>query len=129
MVGVRYGVARASVGESREARTAGCGPAGPPITRVAAIPPARAEAGITVSQFRYDAYAAVTADSRIGPPVESLFKPLYRLGAERLVGGEGAGLGLPIVRSVAEAHGGTVAATPRPGGGLEIRVSLPVDPE
>ncbi|MFF0265173.1 sensor histidine kinase [Kribbella sp. NPDC004536] len=64
------------------------------------------------------------------PPyeVESLFKPFYRLGAERLVGGKGAGLGLSIVRSVAEAHGGRVAAVPRPGGGLEITVVLPVDP-
>ncbi|MFF0340041.1 sensor histidine kinase [Kribbella sp. NPDC004875] len=64
------------------------------------------------------------------PPyeVESLFKPFYRLGAERLVGGKGAGLGLSIVRSVAEAHGGSVTAVPRPGGGLEITVVLPVDP-
>jgi signal transduction histidine kinase len=63
------------------------------------------------------------------PPyeVESLFKPFYRLGSERLVTGKGAGLGLSIVRSVAEAHGGTVVATPRQGGGLEISVSLPVD--
>jgi signal transduction histidine kinase len=63
------------------------------------------------------------------PPyeVESLFKPFYRLGAERLVGGKGAGLGLSIVRSVAEAHGGTVSAVPRGGGGLEITVVLPVD--
>ncbi|WP_165949264.1 sensor histidine kinase, partial [Kribbella turkmenica] len=59
------------------------------------------------------------------PPyeVEALFKPFYRLGAERLVGGKGAGLGLSIVRSVAEAHAGTVAAVPRPGGGLEIAVT------
>ncbi len=65
------------------------------------------------------------------PPyeVESLFKPFYRLGTERLVGGKGAGLGLSIVRSVVEAHGGAVVATPRQGGGLEISVSLPVDPE
>ncbi|WP_432882639.1 sensor histidine kinase [Kribbella sp. CA-245084] len=64
------------------------------------------------------------------PPyeVESLFKPFYRLGAERLVSGKGAGLGLSIVRSVAEAHGGTVTAVPRAGGGLEITVELPVDP-
>ncbi|RZU19683.1 signal transduction histidine kinase [Kribbella rubisoli] len=63
------------------------------------------------------------------PPyeVESLFKPFYRLGAERLVGGKGAGLGLSIVRSVAEAHGGAVTAVPRGGGGLEITVVLPVD--
>lgn len=64
------------------------------------------------------------------PPyeVEALFKPFYRLGAERLVSGKGAGLGLSIVRSVAEAHGGTVTGVPRPAGGLEITVSLPADP-
>jgi signal transduction histidine kinase len=64
------------------------------------------------------------------PPyeVDSLFKPFYRLGAERLVGGKGAGLGLSIVRSVATAHGGSVTAVPRPGGGLEITVTLPLDP-
>ncbi|GAB3816001.1 sensor histidine kinase [Kribbella italica] len=64
------------------------------------------------------------------PPyeVEGLFKPFRRLGADRLVGAQGAGLGLSIVRSVAEAHGGTVRATARDGGGLKIVVSLPVDP-
>ncbi|MFB6721714.1 sensor histidine kinase [Kribbella sp. NPDC056345] len=64
------------------------------------------------------------------PPyeVDALFKPFYRLGAERLVSGKGAGLGLSIVRSVAEAHGGTVTAVPRPAGGLEITVTLPADP-
>ncbi len=62
------------------------------------------------------------------PPyeVEALFKPFYRLGAERLVSTKGAGLGLSIVRSVAEAHGGTVTAVPRPGGGLEVTVRLPM---
>ncbi|TDW88754.1 HAMP domain-containing sensor histidine kinase [Kribbella sp. VKM Ac-2566] len=64
------------------------------------------------------------------PPyeVESLFKPFYRLGAERLVSTKGAGLGLSIVRSVAEAHGGTVTAVPREGGGLQVTVALPLDP-
>ncbi|WP_198682601.1 HAMP domain-containing sensor histidine kinase [Kribbella sp. VKM Ac-2569] len=73
---------------------------------------------------------AVTNTGPEIPPyeVDSLFKPFYRLGAERLVGGKGAGLGLSIVRSVAEAHGGTVTAMPRAGGGLEITVVLPVDP-
>ncbi|TCC12401.1 HAMP domain-containing histidine kinase [Kribbella soli] len=64
------------------------------------------------------------------PPyeVESLFKPFYRLGAERLVSAKGAGLGLSIVRSVTEAHAGTVTALPREGGGLQVTVTLPLDP-
>lgn len=64
------------------------------------------------------------------PPyeVESLFKPFYRLGAERLVSTKGAGLGLSIVRSVTEAHAGTVTALPREGGGLQVTVTLPLDP-
>ncbi|WP_327638009.1 HAMP domain-containing histidine kinase [Kribbella sp. NBC_00482] len=60
--------------------------------------------------------------------VESLFKPFYRLGAERLVSTKGAGLGLSIVRSVTEAHAGTVTAVPREGGGLQVTVTLPLDP-
>lgn len=64
------------------------------------------------------------------PPyeVEALFKPFHRLADDRLVGAKGAGLGLSIVQSVAQAHGGSVSAEPRPDGGLTITVRLPVDP-
>ncbi|GAA1606757.1 HAMP domain-containing sensor histidine kinase [Kribbella sancticallisti] len=64
------------------------------------------------------------------PPyeVEGLFKPFHRLGEDRVVGSKGAGLGLSIVQSVALAHGGSVRAEPREGGGLVIIVRLPVDP-
>ncbi|EIT69559.1 signal transduction histidine kinase [Hydrocarboniphaga effusa AP103] len=37
----------------------------------------------------------------------------------------GAGLGLAIVRRVAESHGGTVSLHDREGGGLRIRIELP----
>jgi signal transduction histidine kinase len=58
--------------------------------------------------------------------VEGLFEPFRRLGADRVAGGgRGAGLGLSIVRSVVVAHGGRVAARPRPGGGLIVEVFLP----
>ncbi len=37
----------------------------------------------------------------------------------------GTGLGLAIARRVFEVHGGSVMATPRPGGGLTVSVELP----
>jgi two-component system OmpR family sensor kinase len=37
----------------------------------------------------------------------------------------GSGLGLAIVRSVADAHRGTVSAANRPGGGAEVTIRLP----
>jgi len=40
----------------------------------------------------------------------------------------GSGLGLAIVRDVAETHGGTVFAEPRPGGGACVGLVLPVTP-
>ncbi|NUR92836.1 MAG: HAMP domain-containing histidine kinase [Nonomuraea sp.] len=57
--------------------------------------------------------------------VPLLFKPFHRLGAERVVTGMSAGLGLSIVRSVAVAHGGDVTARPREGGGLVVTATLP----
>jgi len=38
----------------------------------------------------------------------------------------GHGLGLPIVRKVAEAHGGVATAIARDGGGLDVRVEIPL---
>ncbi len=39
--------------------------------------------------------------------------------------GDGHGLGLPILRRVAEAHGGAASASARPGGGLVVTVLVP----
>jgi signal transduction histidine kinase len=55
--------------------------------------------------------------------VERLTEPFERLG--RSADGNGAGLGLSIVRAVAEAHGGTVRIAAPPGGGLDVTVELP----
>jgi signal transduction histidine kinase len=56
--------------------------------------------------------------------VPGLFEPFRRGGRER-TGARGAGLGLAIVRAVCDAHGGTVTAQARDGGGLEVTVTLP----
>jgi signal transduction histidine kinase len=74
--------------------------------------------------------SAVLTVTNTGPvvpayEVETLFQPFRRLHRERVDGGRGFGLGLSIVRAVTVAHGGTVRATPREGGGLEITVALP----
>ncbi|MFN8204071.1 MAG: HAMP domain-containing sensor histidine kinase [Solirubrobacteraceae bacterium] len=69
----------------------------------------------------------VVANSGAPVPVAAagrLLEPFQRL-ARRGEGPPGVGLGLSIVRSVAEAHGGTVELEPRPGGGLRVTVRLP----
>jgi signal transduction histidine kinase len=56
--------------------------------------------------------------------VPTLFEPFRRLARDRTGGQRGSGLGLSIVRSIVDAHGGRVDGTPNPGGGLVITVTL-----
>ncbi|HZB33245.1 MAG TPA: HAMP domain-containing sensor histidine kinase [Streptosporangiaceae bacterium] len=60
--------------------------------------------------------------------VERLFEPFRRLNTDRTESAKGAGLGLSIVRSVVNAHRGSVQTTPRAGGGLIVTVRLPSSP-
>ncbi|KJK39636.1 histidine kinase [Streptomyces variegatus] len=74
---------------------------------------------------------AVLVVSNTGPVVpayeiDNLFEPFRRLRTERTGSDKGVGLGLSIVRSVARAHGGHIYAQPREGGGLVMRVALPI---
>ncbi|MFI9154179.1 sensor histidine kinase [Streptomyces sp. NPDC053367] len=74
---------------------------------------------------------AVLVVSNTGPVVpayeiDNIFEPFRRLRTERTGSDKGVGLGLSIVRSVARAHGGHISAQPRDGGGLTVRVTLPV---
>jgi len=73
------------------------------------------------------AVLTVTNTGPVVPPyeIETIFQPFRRLNRERVDGGRSFGLGLSIVRAVARAHGGTVRAVPREGGGLEITAALP----
>ncbi|MGW2738404.1 ATP-binding protein [Streptomyces sp. NPDC001288] len=58
--------------------------------------------------------------------IPGLFMPFRRL-TDRVGSARGSGLGLSIVRAVAHAHGGEVAASPRSGGGLDMEMTIPVD--
>lgn len=56
---------------------------------------------------------------------ERIFEPFYRLpGASEREGG--VGLGLALVKSISQRHGGTVRCEGRPGGGASFVVELPV---
>ncbi|WP_344429784.1 sensor histidine kinase [Amycolatopsis minnesotensis] len=46
-------------------------------------------------------------------------------GGDRVRQPRGSGLGLSVVQAIAEAHGGSATATPHPGGGLAVSVTLP----
>jgi signal transduction histidine kinase len=81
---------------------------------------------VTVEQAAGHAVLTVT---NTGPPVPQgslprLFEPFRRV-TDRVGSGTGSGLGLSIVRSVTQVHGGTVDAVPREGGGLVVNVRLP----
>jgi signal transduction histidine kinase len=54
-----------------------------------------------------------------------LFEPLFRADRTRNSATGGAGLGLAIVRRLTAAHGGSVRADNRPGGGARFVVRLP----
>ncbi len=61
-----------------------------------------------------------------GPGVEPELLPhLFERFSQARVGGGGAGLGLTIVKGVAEAHGGSVSVMSEPGSGSTFTIRLP----
>ena len=67
-------------------------------------------------------------EHRRGTPPQlasTLVEPFQRGTARVRTDHAGVGLGLAIVKSIVEAHEGTVALTPRPGGGLIVTVWVP----
>jgi two-component system sensor histidine kinase CpxA len=57
--------------------------------------------------------------------IKRIFEPFYRVDEARNRKSGGHGLGLAIAASAIRRHGGTIAASNRKEGGLEVRVVLP----
>jgi heavy metal sensor kinase len=73
----------------------------------------------------------VVTDSGTGIPPEHLphvFQRFYRVDPARASDVGGAGLGLSIARSIAEAHGGTIEIESTVGAGTRVVVIVPVRP-
>jgi signal transduction histidine kinase len=75
-----------------------------------------------------DGYDVLVEDEGPGIPEndrQRVFEPFVRLESSRNEETGGTGLGLTLVKAIAEGHGGAVHLENRPGGGLRARMSLP----
>jgi len=98
------------------------------LANVRAHTPPGTAASVSVTRRNGNAEIAV---SDAGPGLdedhlEHVFERFYRADPSRARTSGGVGLGLAIVAAVAEAHGGTVAATSRPGEGTTFSIALPL---
>jgi signal transduction histidine kinase len=83
---------------------------------------------VTVQQDNHRHAGISVRDTGPGIPAEFLdkiFDPFFRITQSRTAV-KGLGLGLSIVRTLVELHGGTIVARRPPGGGAELYFTLPV---
>lgn len=76
------------------------------------------------------ALALVVEDAGPGADPEHIalcLMPLDLRGGQGLVGDVHLGLGLPLAKAIAQAHGGTVEVGARPGGGTRASIVLPAE--
>ena len=77
-----------------------------------------------------DGVAIAVSDHGIGIPrdeLERIFERFHRVGTGLVHDVKGSGLGLTLVRHIAEAHGGRVTVESEPGRGSTFTIHLPVD--
>jgi PAS domain S-box-containing protein len=91
------------------------------LEAMAAVPAERRTLHIGTEAPDEGSVAVIVRDTGPGLPedVEQLFDPFYTAKAT------GMGMGLPISRSIVEAHGGRLAALPGAGRGAAFRFTLP----
>ncbi|PZR54096.1 sensor histidine kinase [Xylanimonas oleitrophica] len=106
------------------------------VGNVARHTPAGTPAEVALGQV-LDPLAGPTAVVEVrdhGPGVtpeqaQRMFERFYRADSSRNRGSGGSGLGLAIVAAIVGAHGGAVDTRTTPGGGLTVRVRLPLAPQ
>jgi two-component system osmolarity sensor histidine kinase EnvZ len=91
---------------------------------------ARYASSIAITGHRDHRYLTITVDDD-GPGIpldqrEDVFKPFLRLDDARNQDEGGTGLGLAIARDIARSHGGDIALSDSPLGGLRATVRVPV---
>lgn len=85
---------------------------------------------VTVAQENQALAGVSVRDSGPGIPpefVEKIFDPFFKI-KETRGGSKGLGLGLSIVRTLVELHGGTIMARKRSGHGAELFFTIPIVP-
>jgi two-component system, OmpR family, sensor histidine kinase VanS len=84
---------------------------------------------VCLTTLAADGAAVLTVENTgdvLGPELVATLTEPFRRGTERVRGGSaGVGLGLAIVERITQAHRGTLALDPRPGGGLRVVVRFP----
>ncbi len=85
---------------------------------------------LTVSARRAGAEVRIeVADEGIGIPpaeVQRIFEKFYRVGRSETQGRRGSGVGLALVKHIAEAHGGRVSVSSRHDSGSRFTLHLPL---
>lgn len=86
---------------------------------------------VTINSNRLGGYAVISVtDTGIGIPAEALPRmgqPFEQAANEATHAQQGTGLGLALVKSFAELHGGTLSIESKEGEGTTVRFTLPLE--
>ncbi len=97
------------------------------LANAIAFTPAGGRVAVRVGASGNGASIAVDDDG-YGVPAAQRARLFQRLDADSSRAGAGTGLGLYVVRRIAEAHDGTIRYEPKPGGGSLFTLALPLVP-